>query len=124
MTGLDEGTGRATVVSVLGRWRTAIGSSWSLLSNAGSLFAAAAVSAMLLIGQFATFGLGTLLIGELSQHEGSERSLIYSAAIISGFVGAVLGAAFIVVASGIVPDLSALDTPAGILTFAVGVGVT
>lgn len=152
MSGLEEGSATTTVSSVLGRWWKAVGSSWSLLSNAGSLFgatvftvgfgalywalatrifpatavglAAAAVSAMLLIGQFATFGLGTLLIGELSQHEGSERSLIYSAAIISGVVGATVGAAFIVVASGIVPDLSALNNPAGILTFAVGVGIT
>jgi O-antigen/teichoic acid export membrane protein len=152
MTGLDQPTRRATIQSVLARSRKAIGSSRSLLSNAGSLFgatvftvgfgalywalatrmfpasavglAAAAVSAMLLIGQFATFGLGTLLIGELSQHEGSERSLIYSAATIAGVVGALLGAAFIVAASSLVPDLQALNHPAGVVTFAIGVGVT
>jgi O-antigen/teichoic acid export membrane protein len=152
MTRVQQGPTRATLQSTIGRWRKAVGSSRSLLSNAGSLFgatvftvgfgavywalatrmfpasavglAAAAVSAMLLIGQFSTFGLGTLLIGELSQHEGSERSLIYSAAIISGLVGAVLGAVFIGAASWLVPDLSALNQPAGVLTFAVGVGIT
>jgi O-antigen/teichoic acid export membrane protein len=138
--------------TALGRWRIIDGPSRSLLSNAGSLFgttlltaafgaiywalaarifpasavglAAAAISAMLLIGRVATLGLGTVLMGELSHHEGSERGLIYSAATISAVAGAVLGAVFIAVASSVAPELSALGVPAGTLLFAIGVAST
>jgi len=137
---------------VLGRWRITDGPSRSLLSNAGSLFgatvvtsvigaifwavaarifpapavglAAAAISAMLLMGQVATIGLGTVLMGELSQHEGSERGLIYSAVTISAVVGAVLGAVFIAAASWIAPELNALNVPTAVLLFAIGVAST
>jgi O-antigen/teichoic acid export membrane protein len=136
------------VRSVFGRSRITDGPSRSLLSNAGSLFgttvltsgfgatywtlaarifpapavglAAAAISAMLLMGQVSTIGLGTVLMGELSQHEGSERGLIFSAATISAVVGAVLGAAFITAAGWIAPELSALAVPTGVLLFAIG----
>lgn len=138
--------------AMLHRWRITAGASRSLLSNAASLFgatiltvgfgaiywalaarifpataiglAAAAISAMLLTGQVATIGLGTVLMGELSQHEGSERGLIYSAATISAIVGAILGVVFITAASSIVPELSALNVPARVLLFAIGVAVT
>ena len=137
---------------VLGGWRITEGPSRSLLSNAGSLFgttlltagfgaiywglaahifpapavglAAAAISAMLLMGRVATIGLGTVLMGELSQHKGSERGLIYSATSISAVVGAVLGAVFIAAASRIAPELGALSVPAGVLLFAIGVAST
>jgi len=124
----------------------------SLLVNAGSLFgatvltagigvvywavaarvfpaaavglAAAAISAMLLIGQVATLGLGTVLMGELSHHGSSERSLIDSALLLVGLVAAGLGAAFVAVAGFIAPELRALQAPLGILLFAAGAAVT
>jgi O-antigen/teichoic acid export membrane protein len=124
----------------------------SLLVNAGSLFgatvltagigvvywavaarvfpaaavglAAAAISAMLLIGQVATLGLGTVLMGELSHHGSSERSLIDSALLLVGLVAAVLGAGFVGIAGFIAPELRALQTPAGLLLFAAGAAVT
>jgi O-antigen/teichoic acid export membrane protein len=148
----DGASTQARSRAVLGRWRIIDGPSRSLLSNAGSLFgatvvtsgigaifwalaarifpapavgvAAAAISAMLLMGQVATIGLGTVLMGELSQHEGSERGLIYSAATISAVVGAVLGAVFIAAASWIAPELNALNVPTGVLLFAIGVAST
>lgn len=132
--------------------KTAARASRSLLANAGSIFgatiltaglgavywalatrmfpaaavgiAAAAVSAMLLVGQLATVGLGTMLIGELARHPGSERSLIYTAAGIAGGLGAVLGGVFIVGAGWILPNLSPLHLQVGVVTFAIGVGIT
>lgn len=143
---------RDWVRSAIQRLRITDAQNRSLLSNAGSLFgttaltagfgaiywalaartfpapavglAAALISAMLLIGRVATIGLGTVLMGELSQHEGSERGLIFSAATISALVGGVLGMLFIAAASWIAPELSALSMPAGILLFAVGVAST
>jgi O-antigen/teichoic acid export membrane protein len=79
---------------------------------------------MVLIGRVATIGLGTVLMGELPQHEGSERPLVYSATAISAVVGAFLGAGLIVAAGLITPELRALAAPAGILLFAVGVATT
>lgn len=86
--------------------------------------AAAAISAMILIGRLATLGLGTVLMGELSQHRGSKRGLIYSATSISALVGTVIGAAFIVAAGRIAPELRALSEPVGIFVFAIGVAST
>jgi len=148
----DEASTKQRSRALLERWRLSASASQSLLSNAASLFgatiltvgigaiywalaarifpatavglAAAAISAMLLTGQVATIGLGTVLMGELSQHEGSERGLIYSAAAISATVGAILGVVFIMVAGSIVPELSALNMPAGVVLFAIGVAVT
>lgn len=135
-----------------GLWRVSDGPNRSLLSNAGSLFgttiltaglgavywavaarifpatavglAAAAISAMILMGRVATLGLGTVLMGELSQHEGSERGLIYSATTISAVAGVVLGAVFIVAAGSVAPGLSPLRMPAGIILFTIGVAST
>ena len=60
--------------------------------------ASAAISAMTLLGTFAILGLGTLLLGELSQRRGKEASLISAALILVGGVGGLLGLAFAVAA--------------------------
>lgn len=83
--------------------------------------AAAAFSAMALLGRVATVGLGTVLIGELPAHADSERRLIHGAMIVAGTFGAVLGLAFVGIAVLIAPDLSALASPVGIVLFAAGV---
>jgi O-antigen/teichoic acid export membrane protein len=86
--------------------------------------AAAAISSMLLIGQVATFGFGTVLIGELARHGGAERRLIASALAICATAGVVFGAVFVIVSASVVPELNPLRDPAGIALFAAGVAVT
>jgi O-antigen/teichoic acid export membrane protein len=140
------GPGRAARLAFLIRGQR------SLLLNAGSLFgatlltaaigglywalaartfapaavglAAAAISAMQLTAQLSTFGLGTVLMGELSEHRGAERRLINSALGIAALVGLVLAVAFTAVAGVFVPELGRLRAPAAIVLFAVGVATT
>jgi len=130
---------------VLGRHR-------SLLLNAGSLFGstlltgllgavywaiaarlfaatavgvgAAAISTMQLMAQLATFGLGTMLMGELAEHHASDRRLILSSLGVTGLVGAVLGLGFVFLSVWLVPDLGGLREPGGYLLFACGVATT
>lgn len=56
--------------------------------------AAAAISAMMLIGNFSMFGLGSLLVGEVQRSPERANSLISTALLISGSIAAVLGALF------------------------------
>ncbi len=56
--------------------------------------AAAAVSAMTLLGFAATIGLGTVLMGELPRRGGQEHGLINAALLASGATGALLGLVF------------------------------
>jgi len=86
--------------------------------------AAAAISAMALIGQLATFGLGTILMGELAKHRAQARSLIISALVLCGLAGAALGVAFSLVAGGLVPELRILGNPVVCALFAGGVAAT
>ena len=129
--------------------RTATG---SLIFNAGSLFggtlltaglgavywavatrtfapetigtAAAAISAMVLAGQIATGGLGTVLMGELRHHPGSERSLIYSGVGAAALIGLALGTIVILAAGAFIPELAAMREVAGVVLFGVGAAVT
>jgi O-antigen/teichoic acid export membrane protein len=86
--------------------------------------AAAAISAMVLAGQVSTVGLGTVLMGELRHHGGSERSLIYSGVGVAAGVGLAVGAITILVAGIFIPALGAMREPVGIALFAVGAAVT
>jgi len=86
--------------------------------------AAAAISAMVLAGQVSTVGLGTVLMGELSHHRGSERSLILSGVGVSALVGLALGIAVIVLAGAVIPELEAMRDVTGVLLFGVGAAVT
>lgn len=86
--------------------------------------AAAAISAMQLIAQLSTFGLGTVLMGELSEHRGAERRLIDSALGITATVGLVVAAAFTAVVGLLAPELDQLRVPAGVALFAIGAATT
>jgi O-antigen/teichoic acid export membrane protein len=88
-------------------------------------FAAASVSAMMLLGTVAALGLGTLLMGEVSKHPGSERALVGTALMTSGGFGAFLGACFALVARFLTSDLEPLSSSLlAVLMFAAGVGMT
>ena len=88
-------------------------------------FGSAVISAMTLLGTLALLGLGTLLLGELSQQRGRETSLISTALIIVGGVGGLLGLAFAVAAPHISADFRALDASVGnCALFALGVSLT
>jgi len=88
-------------------------------------FASAAISAMTLLGTFALLGLGTLLLGELPQQRGREASLISTALILVGGVGALLGLAFAVAAPHISADFGVLGAGIGnCALFAFGVSLT
>lgn len=86
--------------------------------------AAAAISAMVLAGQVSTVGLGTVLMGELPHHRGSERSLIYSGVAVAALVGLGLGVAVIVIAGAFIPELAAMRDLGAIVLFGIGAGVT
>jgi O-antigen/teichoic acid export membrane protein len=115
--------GTTTVTSLLGAgfwWLAAHGFSQD---NVG--LATASVSAMTLLGFLATFGLGTVLMGELPQRKVGGRSLI-NAALASVFViGAVFGALFTIFAplvSDAFEPVAANAATIGI--FILGVGLT
>jgi O-antigen/teichoic acid export membrane protein len=87
--------------------------------------AAAAVSAMTLLGYLAVLGFGTLLIAVV--HESGDRAIAYvvTAALTSAVIGAGVGAMALLAAPAISPDLAdfARD-PASQLLFPMGVGLT
>ena len=88
-------------------------------------FAAAAVSAMTLLGTLGVLGLGTLLIGELPRRAEGRGSLITTALSAAGVAGAVLGIAFALLAGVIAPDLAPLGESLGItILFALGASLT
>src|SRR5262245_44850587 len=76
---------------------------------------AAAISTMTLLAQLATFGLGTVLMGELAEHRQSGRRLIASALGVTAASGAGIAIAFLLVASSLVPELSGLRIPTGVV---------
>jgi O-antigen/teichoic acid export membrane protein len=86
--------------------------------------AAAAISAMVLAGQVSTVGLGTVLMGELPHHRGSERSLIYSGVGVAAAVGLAVGVAAIAIAGTFIPELDAMRDLLGVLLFGAGAAVT
>jgi O-antigen/teichoic acid export membrane protein len=87
--------------------------------------AAAAVSAMTLLGYLAVLGFGTLLIAVV--HQSGERAIAYvvTASLTSAVVGAGVGVVGLLAAPAISPDLAdfARD-PVGRLLFPIGVGLT
>lgn len=87
--------------------------------------ASASISAMLLLGSVPVLGLQTLLIGELPRRRGHEASLVTTALIAAGGVGAIVGLTFAVVASHVSPALRTLGESAGSAgIFALGVSLT
>ncbi len=88
-------------------------------------FAAASVSAMLLLGTLSVLGLGTLLIGEIPRHPGREGALVVTALVPAGLAGWTLGVAFAVGAPLLVPDLAPLAAdPGSVALFGLGVSLT
>src|SRR3954454_16510959 len=91
-------------------------------SQAAVGVAGAAVSAMLLIGFVSSFGLGTLLMGELPRREGAQRSLLNAAVLAAAAAGLVLGLGFALMAPLVATNLSPLDeTVVACAAFAVAV---
>lgn len=87
--------------------------------------AAAAISAMTLLGTLGMLGLGTLLMGELPRRPAQARALIATALLAASLAGGVLGLLFAAAAPSLSPDLRPLGATAGrALLFALGVGLT
>jgi len=85
----------------------------------------AVISAMILLGTFATLGLNTLLIGELPRRQGQELSLINAALILSGSTGVLVGGLFALIAPSFLPAFLELRMSIGTgLLFAAGVALT
>jgi O-antigen/teichoic acid export membrane protein len=144
--------GAAERAGVTGRARPWFGRNRPLLVNAGSLFGstlltaglgaiywaiaarvfpaaavgvgAAAISSMQLLAQLATFGLGTVLMGELAEHHRSDLRLIGSALGLVAAIGAGLAVIFVPISAWLVPALAGLREPVGVVLFATGVGAT
>lgn len=87
--------------------------------------AAAAIAAMSLLGTVGMLGLGTLLVGEFPRRPGEETSLLSTALLTAGVLGAALGIAFALLAGRISPELQPLSSGAGtVLLFGIGVSLT
>ncbi len=115
--------GTTVVTSVLGfaYWWSAA----QLFPPAAVGLAAAAISAMMLLGTVCMLGLGTLLTGELPRQPGKERSLISAALIVVGGVGTCLGTLFAATAPFVSTDLQPLRASGqNVALFALGVGLT
>lgn len=94
-------------------------------SEASVGFAAAAISGMSLIGAIATVGLGTLLIREMPSNRGKEFQMLSAALIISGGLGAAMGAVFVWLAPMISVGFRPLTSdPIIIVAVVVGSGLT
>jgi O-antigen/teichoic acid export membrane protein len=80
---------------------------------------------MTLLGNFCILGLGTLLIGELSQQPGQEAPLISGALLLVGAVGGCVAPIFALVASYLSANFQMFKGGFGdIMLFAVGVSLT
>lgn len=87
--------------------------------------AAAAISAMTLLGTIGVLGLGTLLVNEFPRYPGQEGSLICTALLASGLSGFGLGVLFAVIARQFFGDLKVLGGDLGTVgLFAAGVSMT
>ena len=87
--------------------------------------ASASVSAMLLLGNLAAMGLGTILMHEIPRHSSGRGGVVLAALAVTGGVGVAMGAAFALVTPLLIPDLSVLgDSPPGLGIFALGVAAT
>jgi O-antigen/teichoic acid export membrane protein len=87
--------------------------------------ASAAVSAMTLLGTFATLGMNTLLMGELADRPGRPGPFITASLAVTAAAGTVFGFLFAVVVPLVSPDLTPLSADVGAaLLFAAGVALT
>lgn len=87
--------------------------------------AGATIAAMMLLGQIGTLGLQTLLIGELPRRGDEATPLIVTALVVVGAAGVGLGALFALLAPYLFAPLRVLATgPGNVALFAAGVGLT
>jgi O-antigen/teichoic acid export membrane protein len=87
--------------------------------------AAAAVSAMTLLGYVGMLGFGTLLIAELHRRADLAAAYLATATLVSGAAGLLLGAAAVVAAPSLSSGLARFaGNPAGQALFSIGVGLT
>lgn len=88
-------------------------------------FAAACVSAMMLVANFSLVGMATLLVGELPRRRGNPWPFIVTAAIPPFLVGGVLGVLIALGAPWISAGLAPLaNAPSSIALFAIGTSLT
>jgi O-antigen/teichoic acid export membrane protein len=88
-------------------------------------FAAAAISAMSLLGAVGTVGMGTLLIREMPLNPGREHRMLSAALVLSGSLGLALGAVFVLLAPLLSSEFSPLTGDPWIwLAMIVGTGLT
>lgn len=86
--------------------------------------ASAAVSAMTLLGTFATLGVGTLLIGELRRVPARAHGLLSTGLAVTAVAGAALGAGFALIAPSLSREFEGLRATVGsFAAFTVGVAV-
>ncbi|WP_127504466.1 lipopolysaccharide biosynthesis protein [Actinoplanes solisilvae] len=86
--------------------------------------ASAAVSAMTLIGTIGMFGMGTMLISDLSRLRGPKWELITTCLLVSGSAATVGGIGYVVVASTWIPGLrEALGGSFGTVLLVVGIAL-
>lgn len=87
--------------------------------------AAAALSAMTLLGNVGVLGIGTLLTTEFPRHRGQERSLLSTALLVTGLAGGVLGFTFAIIGSHLFANLRALGASGvTVILFALGVSLS
>jgi O-antigen/teichoic acid export membrane protein len=88
-------------------------------------FASAAISAMSLLGAVATVGMGTLLIREMPLNPGREHRMLTAALVLSGGLGVVLGAIFVLLAPLVSSEFAPLTAdPLIWLSVILGTGLT
>lgn len=88
-------------------------------------FSAASISAMQLLAMLATWGCGTLLIGESQRREDGAARLIVSLSVGTGILGFLFGIAFAAIAPLLIADLQPLSSnPLNVALFALGVALT
>jgi O-antigen/teichoic acid export membrane protein len=86
--------------------------------------AAAGISAMTLLGNLGTLGIGTLLMGELPRQPERTGTLITTGLLLAGTTALVIGAVFAVLAPHMSPDFAPLaPSVAGAAVFVVGVAL-
>jgi O-antigen/teichoic acid export membrane protein len=109
--------------SILGMAFWLVAARYASRSDVG--FAGGAVSAMALLGQLCTLGLGTMLVGELPRRRTPPRSLVASAMLAAGTTGIVGGLIFALAAPEVSREYHRLvDGAGGFLVFTVGVSLT
>lgn len=99
---------------------------WSIVARSAPAAAvgtaATLISALTLLGTIGMFGVGTMLIAELSNRPGRARDLLPASLATAGLLSLLPAVAFVGVSQGLSPALAAaLHSPAELALFVVGV---